>query len=124
MADGDRANASTDALAPGRESASRRGRGLAGTHASPPSGAMTTLRPPRRFQVIGMRTVTNPGDAQQSTLTIREAALRTPSVLLCQEHRKPLPCNGFASAGARLLDARMSDHFNLFSISHWRHGRL
>ena len=32
-------------------------RGFAGAHASPPSGAMMTLRPPRRFQVIGMRTV-------------------------------------------------------------------
>ena len=33
------------------------GRGFAGAHASPPSGAMITLRPPRRFQVIGMWTV-------------------------------------------------------------------
>ena len=46
---------------------------------------------------------------------IRQAALRTPSVLVCQEHRKPLPRNGFASAGARLLDARMSDPVNLLS---------
>jgi hypothetical protein len=33
------------------------GRGFAGVHASPPSGAMITLWPPRRFQIIGMRTV-------------------------------------------------------------------
>jgi hypothetical protein len=28
-----------------------------GAHASPPSGAMITFYPPRRFQVIGMKTV-------------------------------------------------------------------
>jgi hypothetical protein len=33
------------------------GPGVAGAHASPPSGAMMTLRPPRRFQVTGMWTV-------------------------------------------------------------------
>ena len=36
---------------------SRPGVGLAGAHASPPSGAMITLRPPRRLNVIGMWTV-------------------------------------------------------------------
>ena len=48
------------------------GRGFAGAQASPPSGAMITLRPPRRFQVIGMRTVmVVPSNSQLSPAILR-----------------------------------------------------
>jgi hypothetical protein len=41
------------------------GRGFAGAQASLPSGAMITLRPPRRFQVIEIKTVmVSPSKAQ------------------------------------------------------------
>jgi hypothetical protein len=49
-------SASTGALAPAPGSASS-GRGFTGAQASPRSGAMITFRPPRRFQLIGVRTV-------------------------------------------------------------------
>ena len=50
------------------------GRGFAGGQASPPSGAMITLRPPRRFQVIGMRTViVEPSNSQFWPATFRFA---------------------------------------------------
>ena len=48
------------------------GRGFAGAHASPPSGAMITLRPPWRFQAIGMWTViVLPSNSQFCPATFR-----------------------------------------------------